>query len=315
MASVSTEIAGGAGDATRDSWRPVPVPDGVRLVATDLDGTLLLPGGGVGPRTRRALDDLRATDVELVIVTGRPPRWLDEIVDLTGHRGTAIAANGALVLDLADGSITGLRPIDADAGIEAVARIRDVSPGATFALERAVRRHDPDGADVTEFGIGIGYSPRWLPAEAPRQAPIEELLALGGVVKLVMRPREDYDDGVDALHAVVETALDGLLEVTHSAPHGVDRRDVLLEMSAAGVSKATTLAMVAADRGHRAAEVVAVGDAVNDLPMLAWAGTSYAVANAHAMVRARADHLLASNAEEGVADLIEAVIARRASRP
>lgn len=309
------EDGGGRRAAAARDWRPVPVPQGVRVVATDLDGTLLLPDGSVGPRTRRALDDLRSTDVELVIVTGRPPRWLDDIVEMTGHRGIAIAANGALVLDLADASITALRPIDPEVGIDAVARIREVSPGATFALERAVRRHDPYGADVTEFGIGLGYSPRWLPAESPRQAPIEDLLALGGVVKLVMRPDPAYSAGVDALHGIVETALSGILEVTHSAPHGVDPRDVLLEMSAAGVSKATTLSMVVADAGHRADQVVAVGDAVNDLPMLEWAGASYAVANAHVMVRARADHLLASNAEEGVADLIEAVIARSTAHP
>lgn len=301
MASVASEqLAGG--------WRDVPVPAGVRVLASDLDGTLLLPGGQVGPRTRTALDDLRGTDVEFIIVTGRPPRWLHEVVEMTGHRGLAIAANGALVLDLSDGSVVRMRPIEPEVGLEAVERIRAVVPDVTFALERAVRRADPTATDVTEFGIDERYEPRWLPEAAPRRAPIEELLELGNVVKLVLRPAGPYPDGVDALHAIVETALDGVVEVTHSAPHGVDRADVLLEMSAAGVSKATTLAEVVSEDGHHPEHVVAVGDAVNDLPMLQWAGTSYAVANAHAAVLAAADHVLASNREEGVADLIEAVI-------
>jgi len=49
---------------------------------------------------------LRESELDLVIVTGRPPRWISPIVEMTGHRGVGIAANGAVVLDLADGRIT-----------------------------------------------------------------------------------------------------------------------------------------------------------------------------------------------------------------
>ncbi len=78
----------------------IPVPTGVRVIASDLDGTLLLPDGSVGARTRRALDELRDSDTDLVIVTGRPPRWISPIVEMTGHRGIGIGANGGVVLDL-----------------------------------------------------------------------------------------------------------------------------------------------------------------------------------------------------------------------
>ena len=86
----------------------------------------------------------------------------------------------------------------------------------------------------------------------------------------------------------------------------------LLEISAPGVTKATTLARVAAAEGHGALHVVATGDGPNDLPMLAWAGSSYAVANAHPEVLEIATHVIPSNGDEGVADLIDAVLEEHA---
>jgi hydroxymethylpyrimidine pyrophosphatase-like HAD family hydrolase len=90
----------------------------------------------------------------------------------------------------------------------------------------------------------------------------------------------------------------------------------MLEMSALGVTKATTLALLCAERGITAAEVVALGDMPNDLPMLAWAGTSYAMANAHPGVRAAAGHVAPANDDDGVAQVIESLLdSRRAPRP
>jgi hydroxymethylpyrimidine pyrophosphatase-like HAD family hydrolase len=79
-------------------------------------------------------------------------------------------------------------------------------------------------------------------------------------------------------------------------------------MSAAGVTKASTLALLCADRGIAAEDVVALGDMPNDLPMLAWAGTSYAMANAHPTVRAAADHVAPANDDDGVAQVIESLL-------
>ena len=78
------------------------------------------------------------------------------------------------------------------------------------------------------------------------------------------------------------------------------------------MTKATTLARVAASEGHGALHVVAAGDGPNDVPMLAWAGTSYAMANGHPDVLDIATHVLPSNDDEGVADLIDAVLAEQA---
>ena len=298
----------------------VPVPQGVRLIASDLDGTLLLPDGSVGARTRASLDSLRESDVDLVIATGRPPRWISPVVEMTGHRGVGIAANGGVVLDLADGRVTEIFAIAQDTALAAVDRIRAALPGVVFAVERARPggRLAPTGgasydaldatlADATEFALADGYTPRWPVPRETHVAPIEELVAMGDVVKILVRPGDDLDIDADDFLASGVPSLGGLVEVTH-AGFG----DALLEISAPGVSKATTLARVAAAEGHGPLHVVATGDGPNDLPMLAWAGGSYAVANGHPDVLDIADHVIPSNAEQGVADLIDAVLAERA---
>lgn len=293
------------------------VPPGIAMIASDLDGTLLLPDGSVGARTRTALDALADSDLDLVIVTGRPPRWISPIVEMTGHRGLGIGANGGVVIDLGDGHITDVFPMDADTALEAVDRLRHAVPGVVFAVERARPggRLAPTGgagydaldaslADATEFALADGYRPRWPVPPGTHVAPIEELVADGDVVKLLVRPGEDHDFDADSFLSAGDAALAGLVEVTHSNP-----ADRLLEISAPGVSKASTLALVAQrhDRDHT--EVVAAGDAPNDLPMLRWAATSYAVANAHPEVLEAATHHLPSHEEEGVGQLIEAALA------
>ena len=69
--------------------------------------------------------------------------------------------------------------------------------------------------------------------------------------------------------------------------------------------------MLCQDRGIRAEEVLALGDMPNDLPMLAWAGTSYAMANAHPTVRDAADHVAPANDDDGVAQVIETLLDSR----
>ncbi len=106
----------------------------------------------------------------------------------------------------------------------------------------------------------------------------------------------------DFLSAVVETVGERAI-VAYSGSSG------LAEMSAPGVTKAAVLADWCADWGISAGDVVAFGDMPNDLPMLTWAGTSYAVANAHPDVVAAASHTCPSNDEDGVASVLEAIVA------
>jgi hydroxymethylpyrimidine pyrophosphatase-like HAD family hydrolase len=126
-------------------------------------------------------------------------------------------------------------------------------------------------------------------------------------VKLMLRHPEL---SADALLAHARELLGDLAEVSHSSAH-----DALLEISAPGVSKASSLAQLCARAGIASGEVMAFGDMPNDLPMLVWAGRGVAVANAHPDVLAAADEVTGSNDESGVAAVLEHVLAELSAAP
>ena len=102
-----------------------------------------------------------------------------------------------------------------------------------------------------------------------------------------------------AMMAALAPAVGDVADLTYSHPRG------LLEISPAGVTKAVGLAEVAERLGIAAADVVAFGDMPNDLEMLRWAGHGVAMGNAHPMLRDVADEVTASNAEDGLALVLE----------
>ncbi len=258
--------------------------DSPLLVATDLDGTVVRSDGTIAERTREVIGRIEAAGVPFVMVTGRPPRWMPPIVEMTGHRGLAVCANGALVYDLHTEQVVDSNLLDEDAAAEVVDALRRALPDIAFAVE-----HADHG-----FGHETGYRPNWeMPDHTPK--PVGELVS-GGVVKLLARHPEL---GSDDLLAAAREAVGDRATLTHSSTDG------LLEVSAAGISKASGLAALAAQHGVKAERVIAFGDMPNDLPMLSWAGHGVAVANAHAEVREVADEVTASNDEDGVAQVLE----------
>ena len=256
-----------------------------RGVATDLDGTIVRSDGNISPRTRDALTQAEQAGALVVLVTGRPPRWLDGVAEATGHHGLAICANGAVVYDLHTEQIVETHPLSVEVARELVTQLRSAIPGLGFAVETV-----DDG-----FAHEVAYRPKWTVDTDP-VASADELLTQP-LVKLLARHRE-LDS--DALLAAARKAVGvEMANLTHSS------RDGLLEISAAGVSKATTLASLCEEHGLAASQVIAFGDMPNDLPMLTWAGRAVAVANAHPDVLAVVDEVTSSNDDDGVAVVLE----------
>ena len=264
-------------------------PDGVSppwLVATDLDGTIVRADGSISSRTVAALRRVTDTGAELVFVTGRPPRWMAPIADATGHRGLAICANGALVYDLESERVVESRLLEAAVVADLMKSLRGAVPGLRFAVESEIDMlHEVD----YELSWDGGY-----PGVRRAQDPAD--LAGSPVAKLLVR---HADSDADSLLARTREVVGDLAELTHSSRGG------LVEISAVGVTKATTLAALCAERGIEAAEVLAFGDMPNDLAMLSWAGTAYAVANAHPEVLAAVERHTGSVEEDGVAQVLE----------
>lgn len=260
------------------------------MVATDLDGTIVRRDQSISPRTVRALQACVDAGVHVVFVTGRPPRWMGPVVEATGRSGTAICANGALVYDLAADRVLRARELSRDAVVEVTRRLRQAVPDMAFALET---RHG--------FRREPGYVTRWDAYSDQDVAALPELLADDpGVLKVLARAEGSTGD---ALLAVGRRLLPDLGEPTHS-----NAADCLLEVSALGVSKASTLAELAAEHGVTAQDVVAFGDMPNDLAMLRWAGRGFAVAGGHPDALAAADGVAPGCEQDGVAQVLEALL-------
>ena len=259
----------------------------VRLVATDLDGTLVRTDGTLSRRTTDALAAADAAGIVVVFVTGRPIRWAEVVFDHVGPHGLAILSNGAVVYDVAAGRVRTLRAIDPEEGLAVADLIREAVPGTGFAVEQVA------GISLEEQFVDQHRVP-----EGARRGPLGDVFD-GPAVKLLARHR-DLD--AQEFWAAAERAVGQRVVVTWSSD------SALLEISARGVTKATTLALLCEELGIDPAEVVALGDMPNDIAMLRWAGTSYAMANAHPSVLEVADRVAASNDDDGVAQVIEGLL-------
>jgi HAD superfamily hydrolase (TIGR01484 family) len=261
--------------------------DGIRLVASDLDGTLLRPGQTVSDRTRAALAAAREAGITVVLVTGRQPRSLAPVAERIGVGGIAICANGALIWDLDTGTMVDSTPLAAEVATRLVHAVREAVPGVLLAVELEER---------------FGREPGWAEDSSPIDPGALEADALelitGPVIKLLARhptlPFAEFSER--ARRAVGDDAVATWADLR------------LVEISAAGVTKAYALERLCQGLGIDPSQVVAVGDMPNDLAMLRWAGTAVAVANATQEVLDAADEVTASNLEDGVAQLLERIL-------
>ena len=251
-----------------------------RLVATDLDGTLLHSDGTVTAYTRQVLEELDRRGVHVVFVTGRPIRWMDSLWDAVGGHGLAICSNGGIVYDVASHSVRDALTIEPETCLEVGRLLRRKIPGTAFALEK-----------TGGFGVEEAFLSRHdIPGGIPR-GQLEHLVD-GTVVKLLAQHEEIPPE---PFWSAVEEAVGHLVTTTWSSTFA------MVEMSARGVTKASTLERLASELGVESYEVVAFGDMPNDIEMLTWAGSSYAMADSHASVLGVAAHRAPGNDEDGVA--------------
>jgi Cof subfamily protein (haloacid dehalogenase superfamily) len=265
------------------------------MVATDLDGTLLRGDGSVGRRTVAALAACAVAGIPVVPITARPPHatWpLLQAASPAGIDGLVVCANGAMVCDGRTHAVLQVDLLAASIAGRLVEQVRAAVPGILLAVDAPDRFvHEPGF-----FRGDDGWDDEVL--EVP-----DVLDVVGdGVVKVVAR--RDGRSAAD-LVAAIEGILGEEANATSSNPEWV-------ELSAFGVTKAHGLLSVCDLLGVPLSEVAAVGDNMNDLSMLAAAGLACAVANARPEVLAVADRVLATNDDEGVAELLEEVAAASA---
>lgn len=246
----------------------------IRLIATDLDGTLLGPDGAIPPGNVTAVADAHAAGVALVIATGRPVRWLHCLEPIAHLNPYVIASNGAVLYDLAGARVLRNHAFSPDAVAGLTAAIRGAVPGVLFGLERG---------DL--FGLEHGSPSDHAHFPGVLHLDLPELIeAVRPVVKLLVYSR---DVSCDGLASAIEPVVRGRATVTTSLTHDLFG---MVELSLPGVTKAATLAELAATLGVRADDAVAFGDMPNDRAMLEWAGRGYVMADGHPALLERFPH-------------------------
>jgi len=264
------------------------MPLALRVVALDLDGTLLRSDGTISARTRAALRAAEASGLTILSVTARPPRRVRAIAAATGLRGRAVCSNGSVLYEIATGRLLREHRLSHEAVAQLVARLRAAAPGVAFAIEAGASYGCEPGYMIQTEHAHDAADPGMLRGDALE-------LSREGVTKLIVQ-HERW--ALDQLLALTRECAGALASVTHSGSNFV-------EVAAAGVTKALALAHYCEEAGFTAAQFIAFGDMPNDLPMLQWAGRSVAVANAHPEVLAAAQLRTASNDEDGVAQILE----------
>jgi Cof subfamily protein (haloacid dehalogenase superfamily) len=273
-----------------DGWRP-------KLVATDLDGTLLDSDGEVSARTRAALEMCWDAGIPVVGVTGRGPRLLDSVRTALDGRGIAVLAQGGFVVDLERDEVlrtVGLPREQAQAVIE---RIEAVAGDLVVAVEDASEQSEVSGPLRVQHGFD------WPYPEPAHLLPKDEVLPPGAVLKVFLR---SCTLGQDELLGRAERVVDPSdAEVTHA---GLG----FIEVLPPGITKATGLAIALERYGVGFGDVLVFGDMPNDLPMIGAVaeagGRAIAVANAHPAVRAATNGVTSGHDADGVARYLEAVL-------
>jgi Cof subfamily protein (haloacid dehalogenase superfamily) len=262
------------------------------LIASDVDGTLLDDDEKITPRTREAVIAAVDSGAQFVLATGRPPRWVHPVVDALGFAPMAVCANGAVIYDPATDRIVSALTLSADALAELAEIATRIIPGAGLAVERVGNSaHD---AATPQFVSSPGYEHAWLNPDNT-EVSIEDLFSAPAVKLLIRKAGASSSDMAAALAKHV--GLEG--DITYSTNNG------LVEIVPLGISKATGVEELARPLGITAEGVVAFGDMPNDVPMLGWAGLGVAMGNAHPDAVAAADEVTASNADDGVARVLE----------
>lgn len=273
----------------------MPRPGLPKLVATDLDGTLVRSDDTVSEFTHEVLDRVRSAGIPIVGATGRGPRLAELTRNDIRAADYLVMAGGGRVIDQTDPTGPVVLRDERLPGTVLAKLISDLEAavGPLTVMVEAL-----DGADAPLWG---DFDPSWRYPERFERRPRAECLS-GNVIKAFARTA-DHD--VDTLLATARQIVRPYQASVTQAGLG------FVEICPPGVDKATGLAVVADVLGVDPAEVLVFGDMPNDIPMFEWAGWGrVAVSNAHHTVRMLADEITLRNDDDGVAVYLDRLLSR-----
>ncbi|NMO04329.1 HAD family hydrolase [Gordonia sp. TBRC 11910] len=269
------------------------------LIASDVDGTLIDDSNRVSEYTHDVLRRARDAGAEVVLATGRPPRWIAEVTDQFADTPPgsipiiryAVCANGAIIYDVESDRVLSAATLQPEALAKLGAMAVELIPDAGLAAERVgASAHD---AATPPFVASAGYRHAWL---NPDHIVVDDhdVYSEPSVKLLVRQP----DLPSAEIAARLRPAVGDLAEVTFSTDNG------LVELSVPATHKATGLRKLAQLKGLPTDAVIAFGDMPNDVEMLRWATHGVAMGHGHQSALAAADEVSSSNDDDGVARVL-----------
>ena len=264
-----------------------------RLIASDIDGTLLDRNHRVPRRNRDAVARAVQQGAYFALSTGRPFRWIAPVLEQLPVRPVCVTSNGAVLYDSAEDRVMSAHELSPAALAEVVDVAQTVLGTVGFGAERAggsladavedlfvVERHYSENALFEGFGV----------------VSMGELVGQPAVKFLI----RNTDYSAPQLYELIAPHIDPeLAHLTYSMQEGI------LEVAALNVTKRRGVEWLAEHTGVAQQETIAFGDMPNDIEMLTWAGCGVAMENAHPEVKAAADAVTVANHQAGVAKVLE----------
>ena len=274
-----------------------------RLLALDIDGTLLDPYGALTDAVREAVAAARQAGLEVVLCTGRRFRTALPIAQALELSGPIVVNNGVLVKDLASARTLQHRYLPMEVYPEVLALARSVGPPlvyvdaypepADFLTERAEQAHPFQREYLRDHGA---------------HCRVVDDLASEGRDDVIMASLMADAETLAALRARAQKTLGPRIH-THVIQNK-NYQGEILEFLAPASDKWAALARIAAQAGIANDAIAAIGDDVNDVEMLSRAGFGIAMGNAVESAKAAAGFIARSNAEGGAVEAIERVLLR-----
>ena len=277
----------------------------IRVLAIDIDGTLLDSRGQLPDVHRDALVDAERRGVAIALVTGRSFHFARPVADLLPVPLTLIVNNGAVVKDKA--GVTAMRHVLArDAARAILAATRDHEENVAIVFDRE-SIDDPRHIVYERMDWAqpnrTGYYRKNRAFIAPSDGPLDEALDDDPIQVM-------FNGGVTAMRTLAERLrkLPVADQITVAITEYEPRDFSLVDVNGAGCSKGSTLARWVASCGWARDEVAAAGDNYNDLQMLDYAGAAFLMGNAADALKSRGYRVMASNDEGGLAQAIRQIL-------
>jgi hypothetical protein len=264
--------------------------NGIKLIAVDLDDTLLDPGLRITPRVKQAVRRAAERNVTVALATGRMFRAALPYAEELGLTAPLITYQGALVKDRA-GVEYYYQPVPRNLARDVVTYLTPTGCHLQVYVDDTLcmAALTPEGERYARLS---GVAPRVV-------GDLRRFLNFPPT-KIVLIAHEEVIDG---LLPDLTARYTGLLHVSKSKPH-------FLEFSHPDATKGEALKRLTAELGVDREEVMAIGDGYNDIPMLEYAGLAVVVENARTEIKAYAGHVTAANHSDGVALAIEELVLR-----